>query len=387
MKDGEKPKQGHKLAKRMTIMLIVVVVIAALLIGWGVLRAYFIGKFLVAYKNQVQTVATMVVPEMPWQSRIQSVGALTAINGASLSTQIAGIVDTIEFQSGEDVKKGDVLLTLRPDNDPAILAQLQAQARLAAVNYDRDRKQFAVSAVSQAQLDTDLANLQAANAQVAAQQATMAEKTVRAPFSGRLGIRQVNVGQYLSPGTEIVTLEQLNPLFVDFYLPQQDLARLQVGQKVDVGVDAYPGRLFPAVITAIGATITSDTRSVAVRAELQNSDLTLRPGMFTSVFVDVGSPQEKVTLPQTAIAYNSYGDTVYVVEQGKDAQGQVTRIAKQVFVTLGATRGDQVQVLSGIQAGEEVVTAGQLKLHNGSPVAINNSVQPDNNPNPNPPNE
>lgn len=387
MKDGEKPKQGHKLAKRMTIMLIVVVVIAALLIGWGVLRAYFIGKFLVAYKNQVQTVATMVVPEMPWQSRIQSVGALTAINGASLSTQIAGIVDTIEFQSGEDVKKGDVLLTLRPDNDPAILAQLQAQARLAAVNYDRDRKQFAVSAVSQAQLDTDLANLQAANAQVAAQQATMAEKTVRAPFSGRLGIRQVNVGQYLSPGTEIVTLEQLNPLFVDFYLPQQDLARLRVGQKVDVGVDAYPGRLFPAVITAIGATITSDTRSVAVRAELQNSDLTLRPGMFTSVFVDVGSPQEKVTLPQTAIAYNSYGDTVYVVEQGKDAQGQVTRIAKQVFVTLGATRGDQVQVLSGIQAGEEVVTAGQLKLHNGSPVAINNSVQPDNNPNPNPPNE
>lgn len=387
MKDGEKPKQGRKVAKRMTIMLLVVVVIAALLIGWGVLRAYFIGKFLVAYKNQVQTVATMVAPEMPWQSRIQSVGTLTAINGTSLSAQVSGIIATISFHSGEDVKKDDVLLTLQPDNDPAILAQLQAQARLAAINYDRDRKQFAVSAVSQAQLDTDRANLEAANAQVAAQEASMAEKVVRAPFSGRLGIRQVNVGQYLSPGTAIVTLEQLNPLFVDFYLPQQDLARLQVGQKVEVGVDAYPNRLFPADITAIGATITADTRSVAVRAELQNPGLILRPGMFSRVFVDVGAPQEEVTLPQTAIAYNSYGDTVYVVEHGKNAQGQATLTAKQVFVTLGATRGDQVQVLTGLQPGAEVVTAGQLKLHNGSPLAINNSAQPENNPNPNPPNE
>lgn len=387
MKNDVKAGQRPSLIKRTTIMLVVVAVIAAGLIGWGVLRAFFIGKFLSSFKNQVQTVATMTAVETPWQSNIQSVGTITAINGAALSAQVAGIVGTINFESGKDVKKGDVLLTLRPDNDPAVLAQLQAQARLAAVNYARDRKQFAVNAISQAQLDTDRANLEAANAQVAAQEASMDEKIVRAPFSGRLGIRQVDVGQYLSPGTTVVTLEQLNPLFVDFYLPQQDIPRLQVGQTVDVGLDAYPGQHFPAKITAIGATVTQDTRSIPVRAMLQNPDLTLRPGMFATILVDIGAPQEAVTLPQTAIAYNSYGDTVYAVDHGKDAQGHEALTARQVFVTLGATRGDQVQVLSGLQAGEEVVTAGQLKLHNGSLLAVNNSIQPDNNPNPNPPNE
>lgn len=387
MKDDDKTGKGARIVKRTTIMLIVVGVIAAGLIGWGVLRAFFIGKFLAAYKNQIQTVATMTVVETPWQSNIQSVGTIKAINGAALSAQIPGIVDTIDFQSGMDVQKGDVLLTLRPDNDTAVLAQLQAQARLAAVNDARDRKQFAVNAVSQAQLDTDQANLASANAQVSAQEAAMDEKVVRAPFSGRLGIRQVDVGQYLPPGTEIVTLEQLNPLFVDFYLPQQDLPRLQVGQTVAVGLDAYPGQFFPAQITAIGATVTQDTRSVPVRATLQNPNLTLRPGMFATVKIDVGTPQEAVTLPQTAIAYNSYGDTVYVVGHGKDAQGNAVLTARQIFVTLGATRGDQVQVVSGLQVGEEVVTAGQLKLHNGSLLAVNNSIQPDDNPNPNPPNE
>lgn len=387
MKEDEKPGQRGKVVKRTTIMLIIIAVIAALLIGWGVMRAYFIGKFLTAFKNQVQTVATMKVAQTPWQARIQSVGTLTAINGAALSAQVPGIVATIDFHSGEDVQKGAVLLTLRPDNDPAVLAQLKAQAQLAAINYARDEKQFAANALSKAQLDSDRANLESANAQLAAQQASMDEKVVRAPFAGRLGIRQVDVGQYLPAGTSIVTLEQLNPLFVDFYLPQQDLPKLKVGQDVEVGLDAYAGQLFPAKITAIGATITQDTRSIPVRAELQNPGLTLRPGMFTTVLIDVGAPQNRLTLPQTAIAYNSYGDTVYVVDQGKDETGREALTARQVFVTLGATRGDQVQVLSGLQPGEEVVIAGQLKLHNGSPLRINNSLQPADSPNPNPPNE
>lgn len=387
MNEDVKTGQRAKTIKRTTIMLIVVALIAAGLIGWGVLRAFFIGKFLTSFKNQVQTVATMTAVETPWQSDIQSVGTLTAMNGAALSAQVAGIVATIQFHSGEDVKQGDVLLTLRADNDPAVLAQLQAQARLAQINYARDLQQFAIHAVSKAQLDTDRANMEAANAQVEAQQAMMDEKIVRAPFSGRLGIRQVDVGQYLSPGTEIVTLEQLNPLYVDFYLPQQDLPKLKVGQDVQVGVDAYSNQLFPARITAIGATVTQDTRSISVRAQLQNPDLSLRPGMFATILVDVGTPQEAVTLPQTAITYNSYGDTVYVVEHGTgDAEHQALT-ARQVFVTLGATRGDQVQVLSGIQPGEEVVTAGQLKLRNGTPLAVNNSIQPSDSPNPNPPNE
>lgn len=387
MNEDVKKTQRTKIIERTTTMLLVLGVVAAALIGWGLLRAFFIGKFLAEFKNQVQTVATMKAVETPWQSNIQSVGTITAVNGASLSAQVAGIVATINFHSGEDVKQGDVLLTLRADSDPAVLAQLQAQARLAAINYERDKKQFAIHAVSKAQLDTDFANMEAANAQVQAQQETIDEKTVRAPFSGRLGIRQVDIGQYLSAGTEIVTLEQLNPLYVDFYLPQQDLSALQVGQSVNVGLDAYPDQSFPAQIIAIGATVTQDTRSVAVRAQLQNPGLSLRPGMFATVFVDVGTPKEAITLPQTVITYNSYGDTVYVVDHSQDKAGHQQLTARQVFVTLGATRGDQVQVLSGIQPNEDVVTAGQLKLRNGSLLAINNSIQASDSPNPNPPNE
>ena len=379
--------QSRKTAKRMTIMLLIVALIFALVFGWGYMRGVFVAKFLKTFAYQVQTVATIKAQETLWQPSVDSVGTLTAINGASLSAEVAGIVDSINFKSGQDVQKGDVLLTLRPNSDSAVLAQLQAQARLDAITYARDEKQLAANAISQAQLDTDRANLDAANAQVAAQQATMNEKIVRAPFAGRLGIRQVDLGQYLQAGTTIVTLEQLNPLFVDFYLPQQDIAQLQVGQVVDVGLDAYPGQTYKAKIVAIGATIDAATRSLAVRAVLENDKLRLRPGMFASVSVEVGAAKDAVTLPQTAIAYSSYGDTVYIVKHGTDAQGHANLVVSQVFVTLGDTRGDQVQVLSGVQPGDEVVTAGQVKLHNGSPVAVNNTIQPSNNPNPNPPNE
>ena len=379
--------QAGKTAKRMIVMLLIVAVIFTLVFGWGFMRGIFIAKFLKGFANQVQTVATIEAQETPWQPTVKSVGTLTAINGASLSAEVGGIVDTINFHSGEDVQKGDVLLTLRPNNDPAVLAQLQAQAKLDAITFARDSKQLAADAISQAQLDTDRANLAAANAQVAAQQAVMDEKIVRAPFAGRLGIRQVDVGQYLQPGTAIVTLEQLNPLFVDFYLPQQEIARLQVGQVVDVSIDAYPGQVYKAKIAAIGATVDAATRSLAVRAVLENDKLRLRPGMFASVSVEAGAAKNAVTLPQTAIAYSSYGDTVYIVKHGTDAQGHAALVASQMFVTLGDTRGDQVQVLSGVQPGDEVVTAGQVKLHNGSPVAVNNTIQPSNNPNPNPPNE
>ena len=383
MKDSIVMSKPARPVKRTIIMLLIVVLILGMVFGWGALRAVFIAKFLKGFANQVQTVATIQAQETPWQPAIQSVGTVTAINGASLSAEVGGIVDTIHFESGQDVQKGDVLLTLRANNDPAVLAQLQAQAKLDEINYARDLKQFAANAVAQSTVDTDRANLAAAQAQVAAQQASMDEKIVRAPFSGRLGIRQVNLGQYLQPGTAIVTLEQLSPLFVDFYLPQQALVALKVGQVVNLKIDAYPGQTFPAKIAAIGATVDSATRSIAVRAVLRNDDLRLRPGMFASVSVETGAPKEAVTLPQTAIAYSSYGDTVYVVKHG---QGNAL-VADQVFVTLGATRGDQVQILDGVKAGDEVVTAGQVKLHNGSPVAVNNTIQPSNDPNPNPPNE
>jgi membrane fusion protein (multidrug efflux system) len=371
----------------MVIMLCAVGVLFGLVFGYGALRSYFIGKFLAGFANQVQTVATMTAEETPWQPGLQSVGSITAVNGASISAEVSGIVDTINFESGEDVQKGTLLLTLRPNNDPAVLAQLEAQAALAAINAARDERQLAANAVSQAQVDSDRAQLASAQAQVAAQKALIEEKQVRAPFSGRLGIRQVDLGQYLVAGTAIVSLQQLNPVYVDFHMPQQALAQVGPGQKVDVGIDAYPGQDFIGTISALDSNVDQATRSIEVRATLDNSKLLLRPGMFASVNVSVGTPQDFVTLPQTAITYNSYGDTVYLVTHGTDAKGKPALIANQVFVTLGETRGDQVAVLAGVNPGDIVVVAGQVKLRNGAVVDINNKLLPSNEPNPNPANE
>ena len=373
---------------RMAGMLILVAILFGGVFGYGTVRSYFIAKFLAGFGNQTQTVATIQAGTTSWQPAISSVGSIVAVNGADLSSEVAGIVDSIHFESGADVSAGALLVTLRANNDPAVLAQLQATATLDQITYDRDRKQFQADAISQAQVDTDRANLASAQAQVQAQQALMAEKQIRAPFAGRLGIRQVDPGQYLAVGTAIVTMQQLNPLFVDFYLPQQALSKLNVGQEVEVSVDAFPGQSFAAKISAINAVVDSTTRTIQVRATLPNDDLRLRPGMFATVSIGIGGPQNLVTLPATAIAYNPYGDTVFVVTPSKDATtGKADLIARQQFVTLGYTRGDQVAILSGVNPGDQVVTAGQLKLRNNAVVTVNNDVQPPNNPNPSLPNE
>jgi len=375
------------MTKRMIIMLACVGLLFGAVFGFGAFKSYMIGQFLKGFANQTQTVATTIATTSEWQPQISSVGSLVAVNGASLSSETAGIVDSIHFDSGADVPAGALLLTLRANNDPAVLAQLQAAASLDAITTARDVKQLQADAISQAQLDTDRANLQAAEAQVQSQEALMAEKQIRAPFAGRLGIRQVDVGQYLPMGTAIVTLEQLNPLYVDFYLPQQTLSALSAGQQVQVTLDAFPGETFPAKLVAIDAVVDPATRNVQVRATLANDALKLRPGMFASVSIGVGTQQSLITLPQTAISYNPYGDTVFIVEHAKDSSGKPELLAQQVFVTLGDTRGDQVSVLSGVNPGDEVVTAGQLKLRNGAPITVNNVVQPTNNPNPTPPNQ
>jgi len=373
--------------KRLVLMLVIVGVVFFLIFGFGAFRNVMIGKFLATLPFQPQTVATIKAPSTQWRDSVTSVGSLVAINGADISAEVPGIVDSINFKSGDNVPAGALLVTLRANNDNAVLAQLQAAAKLDQVNYERDQKQLKADAVSQATVDSDAAALQSAVAQVQAQQALMAEKQIRAPFAGTLGIRQVDVGQYLAAGTEIVTLQQLNPLFVDFYLPQQILSQISVGQPVTIDIDAFPGKDFAGTIVALNSAIDTATRTVQVRAILPNDDLLLRPGMFATVNIGIGLPQNLVTLPQTAITYNPYGDTVYTVAPGKGADGKQELIAKQQFVQIGNTRGDQVAVLKGISAGDEVVTAGQLKLRNGSSVVVNNDVQVSDNPNPNPPNE
>jgi membrane fusion protein, multidrug efflux system len=371
---------------RMVIMLAIVgVILGAIFAFEGVLRPYFIKKFIATLANPVQTVSTIVAKTEPWQKELKAVGSLRAARGADLSTQVAGTVSAIHFESGAEVQAGTLLVELAAEDDIAKLNALKATASLARITYERDRRQLRAQAVSQQVVDTDEQNLKADEAQVAQQQAIVDYKVIRAPFAGKLGIRQIDVGQYLSPGTAIVTLQALDPIYVDFTLPQQALAELKIGQKVSVTVDTYPGDVFTGKILAINSKIDTATRNVQIRATLGNPDHRLLPGMFASVAVEVGGKQDFVTLPQTAVTYNPYGSTVYLVEdKGKDAQGQPDLAAKQVFVTTGATRGDQVEIVKGVEAGQTVVTAGQLKLRNGSPLHIDNTVQPTNNPNPQP---
>jgi membrane fusion protein (multidrug efflux system) len=380
-------KAVKTMIRRFIVMLLVLAVLFGAIFGWGALKAHFIGQFLAQIPYAPQTVSDMIAAETAWQPSISSVGSVVAINGANLSSEVSGIVDTIDFQSGDNVKAGQTLLTLRPNNDPAVLAQLQATAAVDQSNYVRDEKQFHADAVSQAQVDTDRATYLAAQAQVQAQQATMAEKIIKAPFAGTIGIRQVDIGQYLAAGTNIVTLQQLNPLFVDFYVPQQALAQIKVGQALTVAIDAFPGQNFSGTISAINSAIDTASRTVQVRATIRNDQLILRPGMFATVNIAVDQPRNLVTLPQTTITYNPYGDTVFLLHNGTDHFGKPALIAEQKFVTLGDTRGDQVAILSGVNAGDTVVTAGQLKLINGSTVTVNNSVQVPNDANPTPPNE
>jgi membrane fusion protein, multidrug efflux system len=233
-------------------------------------------------------------------------------------------------------------------------------------------------------VDNDKWTLKNNEAQVAQQQALIDYKFIKAPFSGRLGIRQVDLGQYLAAGTAIVTLQQLDPVYVDFYLPQQALAQIKVGQRLVGKVDTFPGQTFDGEISAINSLVDAATRNVQVRGTLKNPDHRLLPGMFATVDIDAGAPQQLVTLPQTAIAYNSYGNIVYVIDDKGNANGPPQLVARQTFVTTGQTRGDQVALLTGVKEGDVVVTAGQIKLRNGTPVVLNNSVQPSNDINPKP---
>lgn len=371
------------MAKRMIIMLVLVALVLGGIFGFEAFRAKMIKQFLAGFGKEAQTVATTVAGTQEWQPQLRAVGSLRAVNGADLSLEVAGIVDQIQFKSGDDVTTGTPLLTLRAEDDIAKLHSLEAVADLARVTYDRDQKQFKVEAVSQQVLDTDAATLKNDVALAEQQRAIVQKKFIKAPFDGRLGIRQVDIGQYLNAGTTIVTLQALDPIFVDFTLPQQNLGQLKIGQKVKAAIDAFPGQDFTGDLIAIDPKVDSSTRNLQIRAAFKNPDHKLLPGMFVTPIIDIGVPQQFVTLPASAITYNAYGSTVFLVEdKGKDDKGQPKLQVRQTFVTTGDTRGDQIAVLKGVQKGDQVVIAGQVKLRNGSPVVVNNSVVPTNDANP-----
>lgn len=373
------------MTRRMIVMLLAVGLVLGGAFGFIAFRNVMIAKFMSSQGYPPQTVATARAEFQDWQPKLEAVGSLRAVNGADLSSQVAGTVAAIHFESGADVKAGTLLVELASADDAAKLQSLKAAAALAQITLERDQRQLKAQGVSQQTVDADEQNLKSAQAQVAQQQANLDYKLVRAPFDGRLGIRQVDVGQYLAAGTTMVTLQSLDPIFVDFYLPQQNLDQLKVGQKIVARVDTYPGREFPGQIAAINPKVDATTRNVQLRAVLKNPDRALLPGMYATVSIESGAPQRVITLPQTAIAYNSYGSTVFLVDdKGKDDSGKPRLVARSAFVTTGATRGDQIQVLSGVKEGETVVVAGQIKLRTDTPVIINNTILPKSDANPQP---
>ncbi len=369
--------------KPMIIMLILVGLLFCGIFGYQAFKSHMMKQYLKGnHMPPVVVSATQVVLE-PWQPKITVTGTLRAINGVDVTTEMAGLIKTILFTPGQDIQEGDVILELNADVEAAQLKVLEAQAELAKITLHRDQEQFAVHGVSQATLDTDEATLKSTTAQVAQQAATLAKKTIRAPFTGRLGISAVNSGQFLNPGDKIVTLQAIDPIKVDFYLPQQALPQLSTKQDIIFTTDTYPGLIFKGKITTINPKVDVSTRNVEVEAILANPDRKILPGMYGVVEINTGVATEYLTVPQTAISYNPYGNLVYILkEQGKDKDGNPLYVANQKFVTVGETRGDQIQVLKGLEKGDLVVTAGQLKLKNGSMVVINNTVVPTNDPAP-----
>jgi len=369
--------------KRMMIMLGVVGAVFAALAWFVNFRAGMIRQAMAALADPPQTVSTTTAVLSDWQSALTAIGTFRAVNGADLSLQQSGIVDSVHFESGKDVAAGDVLLDLRKEDDIAKLQSLQATADGSAITLRRDQGQLKINAVSQATVDSDLVNERNALALVAQQQALLEQKTLKAPFAGRLGVRQVDVGQYLTAGTAIVTLQALDRLFADFTLPQQTIDQVKVGQEVVARIDAFPGHTFKGVVQAFNSKVDQSSRNVQVRAIFDNPDRRLLPGMFARINLNIGHPTSYVTLPQTAIVYNTYGDSVFLAVKG-EAAGKQELVARQTFIKTGATRGDQVAVISGLDQGVTVVTAGQIKLRNGTLLKVDNSIAVANDPNPAP---
>jgi len=369
--------------KRMRVMLISMAVLFGGIIGYKAFAALMLKMFLAANQSPLISVSSTRAEYDLWQPQITATGSLRAIKGVNVTTELAGLVQAIYFTPGAPVQQHALLVQLNANSDTALLHSLEANAELAKVTYLRDKAQYAVKAVSKQTLDTDAANLKSLRAQVAQQAATVAKKTIRAPFAGRLGINLVNPGQYVNPGDSIVMLQTLDPIYADFNLPQQALAQIKVGNQVTITSDTYPNKKFKGKITTINPGVDTTTRNVLVEATIPNPQYELVPGMFANILIDIESPHRYITLPQTAISFNPYGELVYIIKESDlDNKGKLELTATQTFVTTGDTRGDQVAILTGLKEGDQVVTSGQLKLKNGSRVAINNNIVPANSPNP-----
>jgi membrane fusion protein (multidrug efflux system) len=371
------------MTKRMLLMLAVMIAIIALLGGFKF--AQIRKAMSQSWAPPPEAVTTAVAKPDTWSGSLDAIGSVTAVQGVVVSADLPGVISSITFDSGRSVSKGDVLVRLDTKQETAQLAAAEAQLRLAELALQRNQGLAKNGIVPQQQFDQAEAEFKSAQAQVAEIRATIDRKTIRAPFAGVLGIRQVNVGQYVAGGAPIVGLQALRPAYVNFTVPQQELARLKPGTTIDVSSDAL-GSTEHGRISAVDSSIDEATRNVKVQATFDNADGRLRPGMYVEAKLSNGGATPVIVIPASAISYAPFGDSVFIVEQMKDDKGKAFSGVRQQFVKLGGSRGDQVGVLSGLKPGEEVVTSGAFKLRPGAAVIVNNAVQPGNNPAPKPEN-
>ena len=373
--------------KRMILMLVMVGVFIATLGGIKYRQVQAAISQYSSFQPPPEAVTTVVARRQQWPANLNAIGSVAAAQGVTVSADLPGIVSRIDFESGKSVRQGAVLVELDTRQEQAQLAAAVAQQKLARLSFERVSGLLEKGVVAQADYDKAAADLSQGEARVREIRATIDRKTIRAPFSGVLGIRQVNLGQYLAAGEAIVPLQSLDPVYVDFSVPQQEVASVPIGAPVRVGSEGAAGAVkaeFAGKVTAIDSVVNDATRNLRLRATLANRDGKLRPGMFVDVNVVLGTAQSVVAIPASAVAYAPFGDSVFVVADMKSPKGASYRGAKQQFVKLGSSRGDQVAVISGLEPGQEVVTSGVFKLRAGAAVQVNNAVRPSDNPAPRP---
>jgi membrane fusion protein (multidrug efflux system) len=365
--------------RKVLIAVFVVLVVVGTLAGVKTLQIRTLMAAGKSYASPPESVSTFTAREEKWQGTITAIGSVTAVQGVTVTPELAGIIHEIAFESGAVVAKDALLVRLDTSTEEAQLHALEAQEELARLTLARERALRTQNMVPQSELETAEATLKQTQGMADATRAIIQKKTIRAPFGGRLGIRLVNLGQYLDTGKPIVSLQSLTPIYADFSLPQQELARLQTGMRVRVTTDAYPGRQFEGTLTAINPDLDAQTRSVGLQATFENKEQLLRPGMFARVEVLLPEEQPVLVIPATSVLSAPYGDSVYVIESkpGKD-NGKPELAVRQQFIRAGRAQGDFVSVESGLKPGERIVSAGIFKLRNGMSVIENNELSPKN---------
>ena len=380
-----RPKQSNAKPRRRGIVIAIVLLVAIGVFAFGI-KALQIGKMMSTPQTMPPTtVSSVSVKEEDWAPRLTAVGSVSAVQGAVVSAELAGVVSEINFENGGEAKKGEVLMKLDASQEEALLRSAEAEAQLAQTDLERSRDLAMKKVVSSAELDSAQSKFRRLNAVVDQVRSSIAKKTLIAPFDGQLGIRQVNVGQMINAGQQVVPLTSLDPVFADFALPQQYLGQLTPGLEVHVTTDAIPGRVFNGKLTAINSMVDSSTRNITLQATLDNPDHALRPGMFAKAEVMLPEKHKTLVVPGSAISYAPFGDSVFVIEKKKDEKtGKESQVIRQQFVRVGEGRGDLVAITQGLKAGETIVSTGVFKLRNGMTVTINNDLAPNPQVNPHP---